>query len=387
MPPVVGGFTDGDTDGDVTVTAPIRNRAISGDGSVWLPVINVVVPANLDFSLDPFMASGPGALRPASSTQISQVVESPFRIINRTGAPIAAIFYLDAVVGANVNIGGTLGDTAYDMTVSDKNIALGVIGASAFAGADYTFGDTNFTDGDATIDFNLAQPTLVLFAQTDGNVEYTADFGFVLAAATDSNGDTSLDPDTLATGNEGVASFMFYAEMQAFADWANGDVGVEGVLWVTPLLPQQVDVGGAFVATAGHNMIHADTGIAAVDEGFPPRVVTPPTLEFGATNAAIGFTHTSATAATLNRAANSATEIFIPMTALTQPGTTVVINNPAGSPWAAAGNYTLSATGVTFSTTRTTNLRTLANPSSITIVVTAGGTTTTHTLTLTGPAV
>jgi hypothetical protein len=209
--------------------------SIDGDSIIDRPLLNVRVPLSLDFAFDPFKYTG-------DDDQISQIVEVPFEIINRTFADVAVVFFLDAVYDDEEVTLLTLEDAGdedefepADWSKTDKILTLGVIGADDITGTDTLFAHGAFQE-DTEIEFDEDEALFEFDEDEDDNI--VVDFGFVLEAATPP---VDTDPAELAEDNKGLAAFMFHSTMNSYASWSDGDVAVSAVLWMTPLHPDTME--------------------------------------------------------------------------------------------------------------------------------------------------
>jgi hypothetical protein len=336
----------------VSVTVPaLANeaawRVIEGDGTVNNPELRVIVPTSLDFAFDPFKIDGGE----------SQVADVSFELINKSFAAVGAIFYLDAefdsakvTMIARADQDDALNFSMADMTMRDKVLSMGVIGAKTITPGATAFADLAFAN-DATVVYDSEEDgTLIEF-----DVDKQADIGFVLAAAT-------RTPDALANNAEGLAAFQFFAEMNSYAPWQDGDVNVSGVLWLTALHPDTL-VGDDAIETVGRGIIPAeDTPERPADMS---DLMAPPAKGFF--GSAPGFARTSITAATLKPDLTSG-QIVIPFVGATTANTSVRFTTSTGTAMNTA-DYSVTATGVTFSATRSNSIRGLTDPTTYFIVV------------------
>ncbi|MDR1961318.1 MAG: hypothetical protein LBQ16_03455, partial [Gracilibacteraceae bacterium] len=69
-----------------------ESGTIGGDTTVDKAVINVVVPTNVNFALNPLEIGQSG----------NQVTTADYILVNKSNVPVAASFYLDAVLGTGV---------------------------------------------------------------------------------------------------------------------------------------------------------------------------------------------------------------------------------------------------------------------------------------------
>lgn len=427
-----------------------------GESDVHSPVLHVLVPTDLNFTLDPFMMTGVGELRAGTQNQqLSQILEADFEIINNTLAPVAAVFYVNAVLANDVTLitrtqalAPNANEAHYfnpvSMNYREKVLHLNVLGANAIDRGATEFGEDEFAE-DARLTFASPATTptdepFTSFAQNEGVGPFIADFAFVLDAAKGATpegfvrGGAAPLPDTSATaahaagtlagftstngwtytpsdghiahadsgdtaiarqvqGSPGVyewyvtpadeapssfsvqvdendywvwveatdgdidngslASFVFYAGMNTFAPWQNGDVDVEAVLWLTPLHRDQVaDTPGPLYTsqTLGHNKFPEEQ----VPDRLLPAEIPAEFVGFHRlAGSAPGFSIQSATEATLNVAGTAGT-LFVPFVGATTANTVVRAHTGAVI---AATNYTVTASGITFTLDRSNILR------------------------------
>lgn len=207
---------DDDDDNDDSGTDP--NGSISGESTVDNVVLNVILPTNLNFALDP--------LELGKNTKGSQIKAADYVVVNKTGAPVNVAFSLTATPKSGV----TLVDDAStlekdDTSVVDKNIYFAALGAN-----DVTAGTLDFSTipGTAKFDYDAETDTLVglkvINEEGTDKGKAKGSITFALGAATAS----ADDLDTLAEQDKGIASFQFYGEMNPYAKWEAGDVTVSG---------------------------------------------------------------------------------------------------------------------------------------------------------------
>lgn len=199
-------------------TAPVGT--LEGDSTVTPIILNVVVPTNLDFALDPLQKTG-------GSTQISK---KTYALINKSDFDVAAMFYLTATPANGVTLTKVSGDIESDPTVTDKKLLFGVIGASGITGSDTDFESEGF-ETNTTATFDPSKTETIVVADTD------ADNKFRFAFALKKLSDATPDSEVLATANAGLAAFQFYGLIEAYADWKAGDITVSGIYRLLPLAP------------------------------------------------------------------------------------------------------------------------------------------------------
>jgi hypothetical protein len=201
-----------------------------GDSTVADFVLNVTIPMALDYALDPT------EIRSAlDGNQISAV---DFFLINESDVAVLATVNVTAIPGANVKLVDDVDDLDQDLPdgrVIPKDIKFGLLGAVAVADlVTIAFGDSPDVD-DESFDYDPTEEgTLSLFDVDDAE----ARIRFVLRPAT---GTPSLD--TLAADDGGVASFTLYAQMNTYADWADGDLDIEGVYDIRPVRLRDINMG------------------------------------------------------------------------------------------------------------------------------------------------
>jgi hypothetical protein len=192
---------------------------LTGENDVTEMVINVIVPANLNFSFDPLELNAEGG---------SQVLPHNFFFINKTGAPVNVSLNLNAVLSDGTELVGDPAALAKDdASVTDKRLFFAMLGADTLTAGDLSFSNTAQHNADGVYD--PLEDTLVPFDP----VSKKAGISFALAAASESFPDGGYD--TLAAGDKGVGAFQFYAEVNTYAPWAKGDVSVTGYYSLTPL--------------------------------------------------------------------------------------------------------------------------------------------------------
>jgi hypothetical protein len=223
-------------DATITVTIIIEDPqsptgTIPGNSTVTDVALNVLLPTNLNFAINPFNVGNTG-----------QITSAGYRIINRTVAvPVKVEFEIEAILHTTVGqlrANTTVEDGVFDPNDSALNAnankllyfaALSAITDGTTAPAHNGTGGTfayPFTGTTNTItDNNLAAP----FAHEAGPAdEHLANIGFVLAGA--------ASETALATGTTGIAAFRFVGVLNTYAPWVANDVSVSGAYTITPLL-------------------------------------------------------------------------------------------------------------------------------------------------------
>ena len=217
---------------------------IEGDSTVDSPTLNMVLPMNLNFELNPLeLGSGnvPG----------NQIKTTSYIIANKTLAPVLASFEIKATGKSDVtflNSPGTLKQS--DTSVRDKHIFFGALGAKDvtsapnFDGSTASPGFTYATEDPAPTAADVFVPFV-----PDEDDDKLADgtITFALGAATE---------NAFADNNKGVAAFQFYAQLNTYAEWAESDVTVVGAWTLTAL--RTSDYGNIVTADHGLNQLKGE---------------------------------------------------------------------------------------------------------------------------------
>ena len=212
---------------------------IGGDSTVESVVLNVVLPLNLDFVLNP--------LELGDNTAGSQIKTTDYVIVNKTGAPVEASFTITATGETGVTLLPNASTLEKDDTsVTDKEIFFAALGASTVTPGTLTFAATT----GASFTYNAANAPFVPFVPASDGATAVGNVRFALGAATESDPGTS-GLDTLAAANRGLASFQFYGELNTYAEWLASDVKVSGAYTLTPLRATTFTNYGAATGGAG----------------------------------------------------------------------------------------------------------------------------------------
>jgi hypothetical protein len=191
---------------------------------VQQPIVSVVVPTDLDFQLNPYKIG-----TPAPTSQVSDI---SFELINKSDVEIITEYWLNIVNAEDVSIEADATNIEGTLDQTDKTAVFGVIAATALGGTDTVFANTEFGSS-TTVTYNAAKAgTTVLSDVATGKLKT----GFLLGRATGSSA-----PDTLAGSNRGLGAFKFYAKLETYADWQDGDITVNGVYKLQPYLLTHVD--------------------------------------------------------------------------------------------------------------------------------------------------
>ena len=302
-------------------------------------VVNIILPANLNFALDPSQVTG--SIRGASGTQTSQVVETPFRMANVGRGTTGVIFFLEAEFKDGVNATISSINSSFSLNNRSKDIHFGVIGAHAASFATET--DIAVTIASAT---ELNATTTSVFFDNDSGVRSTAlatiasltsapsatpttmqgGTGFVLQPANAGIPVGTSTPGSLLDVDQGLASFMFYAEVNPFANWSPGDISVSGVYWL-------VGMPGQYVSTLATRLGH--NTLAYADMPDRPDADEMATLLVGSTGPIVDVTAVAGatTAATIPRAQYESDGLKIKLPGNTATVTEIRPGGPSGGNW------------------------------------------------------
>lgn len=230
---------------------------IQGVGTVDIQPIEIMVPTNLDFTLDPFLSSG----------NVSQVAGDPFILWNNSGTPVTVQFQLLAIPGEGVTLVEEMDpDDRFSPANTTKTIAFGAQVASDIpaltAGAAPTTAAPDFEEDHEEL--NEGDELFMLSAWTNATAPagtngrgplYSLDFGFALYGRADGATTGTL----AAVTNAQIGAFQFYADMHALAPWEEGrrapsPLTLRGRILVAPNL--------------GGDPVEGDIGFNSIDEEY-----------------------------------------------------------------------------------------------------------------------
>lgn len=200
----------------------IPEGTIKGEGGLHNVILNVTVPNQVDFTLNPFQIGvtpiGNGAVR--YDNQISPV---QFAIVNATAAvPVYVGFEMTATGAAGVTFVSDRDDLNRDYLYEEaKDIFFAALSAHEHD-SDWRFISDTVENGESTMSNAMAP----FVPATNANTA-AGDIAFVLAQQG-------------AADNANEAAFRFYAELNTYAGWLAGDVTVTGYYNLTPLRPATV---------------------------------------------------------------------------------------------------------------------------------------------------
>lgn len=226
---------------------------LRGTGSVQILPIEVVLPTDLDFVLDPLLGAGGE----------SQGGNDPFFMWNLSEGDVLVHWAIIFAPGEDVEFDSTIEDPEFNPGVTELALNMGVIVAN-----DITF------ENDPDLDDLVLTGVVAAIADED-NV-FDADAAATVTMADDLTGDAEglqgvifgfglegVDDDADDLLAENVAAFKFYAYMNAFAPWSEDYDAVEvaAIVSIVPDFEAIVSTGnGAGLEREGHN----DIGAAAV---------------------------------------------------------------------------------------------------------------------------
>jgi hypothetical protein len=185
---------------------------IIGDSTVEFPVLKVVVPANLNFALDPLQQN---------VIDTNQIAKADYVVVNQTtAAPVQVNFVVVARAKAGVGLVETAEEIdALNPAETAKNIYFGMLAAAsastvpAYAGTGgaYVYDATSVASGSPqVVPFPAASATPIS--------EATAKISFVLEKAASGS--------TLAADGKGAGAFQFYGNLNTYATWEANDLTV-----------------------------------------------------------------------------------------------------------------------------------------------------------------
>jgi uncharacterized protein YjdB len=272
----------------LTAFAGTESGTVDGDSTVSDVDIDVVVPLNLNFALDPLELS---------VTSGSQIKTTDYFFINKTLAPVKVALGLTATLKDGVTL---VSDPAtlkpYDTNVTTKQLYFGALGATGITVGDldfdYVLGEEDGTDPVGT--YNASKSALLTAFDTATS---KAAIAFALDKATDS-ADEGTAADALAAANKGVATFQFYGKMNTYAAWAAADITIAGAYTLTALSATTYTNYTPDFLADGLNQIKVTvplTGITVTGTGGATSVVNEETLQMIATPAPAGASNTDVT--------------------------------------------------------------------------------------------
>lgn len=216
-----------------------ESGTIDGDSTVDNVTVNVILPTNLNFALDPLGLD---------TTGDNQIATQDFFFVNQTFAPVKVSLDITAETSGGAILVSTTGGLSLDDTsVTDKELYFGALGATGLTGTAissvYTvdpdttyvdvFGGTDAPQG-AYASVSPSAATLIAFTPNTDGTTGAAVISFALDKAIESE-TTEGAIDSIATDNKGVAAFQFYSQLNTYADWEANDITVSGTYTLTPL--------------------------------------------------------------------------------------------------------------------------------------------------------
>lgn len=223
----------------VTLVTPSTGE-LEGLSDLESIILNVKVPTNLNFTLNPFQ-SGVDTEDSATERYDNQLSATDFELDNDT-AGVAVFVGFDLEVTGETGVAFVANRAALnrdDVEERDKDIFFAALAASDITATPKFVAD-NVADEVATM-----SDAMVPFAPATNGESADAEFAFVLEE--EGVGDKADE-----------AIFRFYAEMNTYAGWAAGDVTVDGTYILTALRPATAE---AFeFADDGHNLVAGGGG-------------------------------------------------------------------------------------------------------------------------------
>jgi len=223
-----------DTEGNV-VRILINQKdggTIPGDSAVKNAILNVVLPTSLNFTLDPLQ------LTPGAEAADTQVATADYRIANKSNSPVKVTFNIVPTLKNGVTF--VESPAKLPPTGVSKNAYFAVLGANSVTGSP-TFSDPSL----GTMVYSRTNVLSEVAFPEDGTS--AASIAFLLGKA---------DAATLATNNDGVASFRFYGQLNARAVWVANDITVNGAYTLQAL--KASDYTTLKLSTTGLNLLPAD---------------------------------------------------------------------------------------------------------------------------------
>lgn len=333
---VTGTIVDGQNADDVPISfaafeinivtpSATGQQSIQGESALFDVVVNMDVPANLNFELNPFQV-GVGIVNSDTARYDNQLVKHEFVLRNTTpDVPVFAGFDLEVTGREGVTFVSDRDElNRDDINEEAKDIFFAALAANCVTDDSVFISDN--VELVATNRVATASDALVPFLPNDDTTDDDAyaSFAFVLEA----NGAEDA-------GNE--AAFRFYAELNTYAGWLAGDVAVEGIYTLSALRPATVD--GLELSEDGHRLlaaIESDEEDKNENGGSNGGGTPPPTY----------ITQTS----TISRPRHSSANPLVLEFAPGGPATVQVaanVGNLTGNPWASPTDFTWNAgTGV-----------------------------------------
>jgi len=216
--------------GSTVAVFGVQSGVLVGENNVADMIISVIVPTNLNFTLDPFEIEAEGG---------NQIVHADYFFINQTNAPVRVSLDITVGLGEGVNL---VSDPSWldrdELLSTDKYIFFAILGADELLPGE-TDPEDPYADGLPRGVYDAGKDTLIPF-DVEGK---DASVVFVLGA-----GSEGLDEDE-NEDDKTIGAFQFYAELNTYANWAAGDVSVSGTYTIAPLRRSTYDglfYSGAF---------------------------------------------------------------------------------------------------------------------------------------------
>lgn len=201
----------------IVVNQRIEGGTIVGDGIVTNAIVNVVIPTDLNFGLNP--------LQIGNVTDGSQITTTDYRVTNRSNVAVRASFAITTTAAADVSL-VEQGETANG---TDRRAFFAILGAENVTDGPPTFANP----GAGTMQYDSERAGLLVpfpEAAASGSTTSVANVAFALAASTG-----GPPVDTLATNNRSIGSFQFFGELNDMATWSDNDLRVSAVYTLLPM--------------------------------------------------------------------------------------------------------------------------------------------------------
>lgn len=194
---------------------------IPGSSTLTEVPLNVILPLNLNFAIDPFDFAGKG-----------QINSPGYAIVNKTGIAVKVTFDIEATAAGVTFVADPTTLKPADSTEDSKNAYFATLAAASVSPAP-TFDSPKqgtYTYDTVAADTVVANDAATGFDATDKDAKIV----FILDKATESDpGESGID--TLATSTGGVGAFKFTGFLNTYAEWEANSISVLGAYTIVPL--------------------------------------------------------------------------------------------------------------------------------------------------------
>jgi hypothetical protein len=174
---------------------------LKGEGYFKAPIIQVSVPLNLHFGLDPFEMTDPQKIPE------SQIAGVDYKFANKSNVAVQVALEFDAVKEAAVELLPTDTVKQDDSSYKAKDAYMAILAA-------WKADDKNF----AGLAYDTTKTGTLIPLNYDATPEVPdAALSFLLEAS---------DGTSVASGTGGIASFTLYGKLNPFADWKTNDLSL-----------------------------------------------------------------------------------------------------------------------------------------------------------------